>query len=215
VQWFWATIVEERRQSSEGLEEPAAPETYDETLRSFEQLSTRLHDVLSRAPAAAEVYMWAEDKSVGYIRRRQAHEALIHRLDAELVSGTVTPLPADLASDGVHEALDVMFGGCPPWGSFTPSEAQVKVRVTDTGAVIPVVLGRFTGVDPEDGTSYDEEDISVRSADPSAPAAAVVHGTADDLDAWIWHRRDAADVRVDGDRDVSERFLRVLSQPLN
>ncbi|WP_238993563.1 hypothetical protein [Nocardioides caldifontis] len=65
--------------------------------------------------------MWAEDRTVGYIRRRQAHEALIHRLDAELTAGTVTALDPTLASDGVDEALDVMFGGCPPWGSFEPA----------------------------------------------------------------------------------------------
>jgi uncharacterized protein (TIGR03083 family) len=215
VQWFWATIVEERRQDPTGLEEPTRPEKYDELVAAFEEQSSRLLRVLSDADPDTEVYMWAEDRTVGYIRRRQAHEALIHRLDAELTTGTVTPLDAALASDGVHEALDVMFGGCPSWGSFEPTGARIDVRVTDTGLTVPVVLGRFTGTDPEAGKAYDEEALSVRAADPSAPADALVSGTADALDAWLWHRRDAAGLTVEGDRGVFDRLAGVLAQPID
>ncbi len=49
--------------------------------------------------------MWADDKTAGYIARRQAHEALVHRLDAELTVGDRTPLDPRLAADGVDEAL--------------------------------------------------------------------------------------------------------------
>lgn len=159
--------------------------------------------------------MWAPEKNVGYLRRRQAHEALIHRLDAELVTGDVTPLDAALASDGVLEALDVMFGGCPPWGSFAPSGEQVLVRVTDTGLEVPVALGRFTGTDPDDGTAYDEDDISVSAADRSADPAGVVSGPADHLDAWLWHRRDGSALAFEGDQAVLDRFAEVLKQPID
>ncbi len=214
VQWFWGSIVADRLQSPEGLEEPSRPPGHDGLIAFFEEHTARLHDALRDADPAEPVYMWAEDKTVGYIRRRQAHEALIHRLDAELVSGATTALDPELASDGVLEALDIMFGGCPPWGSFTPSSTQVLVRATDTGLDVPVALGRFTGTDPEDGQTYDEEDISVRSADPSVEPAATVNGTAGDLDAWIWHRGDASSVTVEGDREAYDRFCAVLSQPI-
>jgi uncharacterized protein (TIGR03083 family) len=215
VQWFWATIVEERRQDPDGLQEPPRPERYDALLAAFEEQSSRLLRVLTDADPATAVYMWADDRTVGYIRRRQAHEALVHRLDAELTTGTVTPLDPALASDGVHEALDVMFGGCPPWGSFEPTGARIDVRVTDTGLTVPVVLGRFTGTDPDSGEQHDEEDLSVRAADASTAADAVLSGSADDLDAWLWHRRDAAALTVEGDRTVFERFAAVLAQPID
>jgi uncharacterized protein (TIGR03083 family) len=215
VQWFWATIVEERRQDPEGLEEPTRPEQYGELVAAFEEQASRLLRVLSDADPDTEVYMWADDGTVGYIRRRQAHEALIHRLDAELTTGAVTPLDPVLASDGVHEALDVMFGGCPPWGSFEPTGTRIDVRVTDTGLTVPVVLGRFTGTDPDDGTTYDQEVLSVRAADPAVPADAVVSGSAGDLDAWLWHRRDAEGLTVGGDRAAFDRLAAALAQPID
>ncbi|HET6562849.1 MAG TPA: maleylpyruvate isomerase family mycothiol-dependent enzyme [Marmoricola sp.] len=213
VQWFWGTVVADRLQSVDGLEEPGRPGSRQELVTFFEEQSDRLRRELAAADPSEEVYMWASEKNVGYIQRRQAHEALIHRLDAELVIGDVSPLDAELASDGVLEVLDVMFGGCPPWGTFTPSGDQVLVRVTDTGLEVPVALGRFTGTDP-DGTSYDEDDISVSAASSAEPAA-VVSGPADDLDAWLWHRRDDTGLTREGDRTVLDRFLAVLDQPLN
>lgn len=215
VQWFWGTVVAERLQAVDHLEEPPRPDSREGLVRFFEEQSARLHRELAAADPAEQVYMWAADKTVGFIRRRQAHEALIHRLDAELVTGEVTPLDTELASDGVLETLDVMFGGCPSWGTFTPSGEQVLVQVTDTGLEVPVALGRFTGTDPDDGTSYDEEDVSVSAADGSVVAAATVSGTAEDLDAWLWHRRDDSGLVAEGDRAVLDRFVAVLKQPIN
>lgn len=216
VQWFWGTVVLERLQSvQDDMQGPDRPGSHDELLTFFAEQSQRLQDALEAADPTDPVYMWAEDKTVGYIRRRQAHEALIHRLDAELTTDQVTPLDADLASDGVHEALAMMFGGCPPWGTFTPSATHVHVRTTDTGLVVPVVLGRFTGTDPDDQKTHDEEDLSVRAADPSAEPAAVVTGTADDLDAWLWHRRDERVITVEGDEAAFARLAAVLKQPID
>ena len=64
-------------------------------------------------------------------RRRQAHEALIHRLDAELTAGAVSGLDPALAADGVQECLAVMYGGSPAWGTFTPGEGAAPVDLTD------------------------------------------------------------------------------------
>jgi uncharacterized protein (TIGR03083 family) len=53
-------------------------------------------------PAPSPLAFWA---------RRQAHETTIHRVDAELAAGHVTPIATDLASDGIDELL---FGFCSP-----------------------------------------------------------------------------------------------------
>ena len=157
--------------------------------------------------------MWAEDKTVGYIRRRQAHEALIHRLDAELTVGAVTPLDADLAADGVDECLAIMYGGIPEdWGTFTPTAAPVRFHLTDRpDADAAVQPGRFVGTDPDDGTAYDEDALGLVA---DAEVAATVSGTADDVDAWLWHRRGDEALSFDGDPGAMEAVRAVLRRPL-
>lgn len=215
VQWFWGEIVEHRRQSPPEEGAPPRPTSYADLIADFDRWSTRLQRALADADPAEPVWMWAEDRTVGYVRRRQAHEALIHRLDAELTTGQVTALDADLAADGVLEVLDVMFGGCPPWGTFATTGPAVRVEITDIGRRFPVVLGRFTGTDPESGTAYDETSLSVRDAAPETDAAAVLRGSADDLDAWLWHRRDDSRISLTGDPAVVAALRGVLDQPID
>lgn len=216
VQWFWAGIVEERRQSPEGMDPPPRPGDLAQ-LASFAQAqAARLHRVLAETDPATEVYMWARDRTAGYIRRRQAHEALIHRLDAELTTGRVSPLDADLAADGVLETLDVMYGGCPPWGRFTGDGRRVLFAVEDRPEQsVTVELGRFTGTDPDDDEAYDEDDLSVVQAGEGVPPLATVRGTADDLDAWLWHRRGDEAVAFEGDDRTLQSLLGLLRSPLN
>jgi uncharacterized protein (TIGR03083 family) len=215
VQWFWGTVVEERLQDVEALEAPDRPDSRVGLVEFFEEVSGRLYDALGVTDPAEPVYMWAADKTVGYIGRRQAHEALIHRLDAELTTGDVTPLDPELASDGVDEVLRVMFGGCPPWGTFTPSGPHARVVATDTGLVLPVVVGRFTGTDPSSGTSYDEQEVSVDAADPDASPQATISGTAADLDAWLWRRGDRTRLTLEGDAQVLALVEKALDQPID
>jgi uncharacterized protein (TIGR03083 family) len=215
VQWFWGSIVRDRLQSPDGLERPARPDSDHGLVQFFEEQSARLLLALTDADPAEQVYMWADDKTVGYIRRRQAHEALIHRVDAELATG-VEPAPLDpaLASDGLEEVLALMYGGLPPWGSFTPQGPHLRVVAEDTGLELPVVLGRYTGTDPDSGETIDDAELSVRAADPAATPAAVVRGRAEDLDAWAWHRRDDSSLTVEGDRAAYDRMIAVLAAPI-
>jgi uncharacterized protein (TIGR03083 family) len=216
VQWFWGSIVRDRLPSPDGLDRPERPDGDHGLVQFFEEQSARLLLALTDADPSEEVYMWAEDKTVGYIRRRQAHEALIHRLDAELTTGAeVSPLDAALASDGLQEVLDVMYGGCPPWGTFTRQGPHLHVLAEDTGLVVPVVLGRFTGTDPDSGEAVDDAELSVQAADPREAPAAVVRGRAEDLDAWAWHRRDDSALAVEGDRAAYDRLLAVIAAPVD
>ena len=69
---------------------PDRPEDYGALLALFDDASRGLLGALATTPDSTAVWTWAEDQTVGFIRRRQAHEALIHRLDAELVVGELT-----------------------------------------------------------------------------------------------------------------------------
>jgi uncharacterized protein (TIGR03083 family) len=213
VQAFWAAVVSTRPAPADEDAEGRLPrpDTYDGLLAAFDEHSAAMVAALAAADPAEEAWHWSSDQTVGASIRRQAHEALIHRLDAEEAADRVTPRDRSRAADGVLEALTVMYGGCPPWGTITPSDRVVDVRLTDTGDVLHVALARFTGTDPE-GTTYEEPDLAVV---PDGEAIATVTGTAPDLDAWLWHRgAGRVDVRLDGDPTALDELRAVLSQPI-
>jgi uncharacterized protein (TIGR03083 family) len=224
VQLFWARILRHRPHSPDDPEiadEPEAqrPESYAELLEAFDDYSHALSTELERADPEAEAWHWSGDNRVGTTHRRQAHEALIHRLDAELAAGVpIAPLDAALADDGVAEVLGVMYGGAPPWGTFTPTGETVAVRMTDTGTELLVALGKFSGTDPDSGKTYDDED-DLSLVDSGPEPQATIAGTAGDLDAWLWKRNigwtDDDRIRVDGDRITLEKLETILGQPIN
>ncbi len=228
VQLFWAKIIRHRPASPadpEVGEEDAAqrPESYAELLDAFDDYSHALATELERAGPEAEAWHWSGDNRAGTSYRRQAHEAAIHRIDAELTAGVaVTPLNAALADDGVAEVLGVMYGGAPEWGSFAGSGETIAVHMTDTGTDLLVELGKFSGTDPEDGKSYEDED-DIALVDDGAEPVATVSGTAADLDTWLWKRDPALSLGTDegdrihiaGDRIAYEKLAEILGQPLN
>ena len=208
VQWFWGTIVRERITDGPGEDvTPSRPAGRAGLAAFFDRASRELADVLAATPPDTPAWTWSKDQTVGFIRRRQAHEALIHRVDAELTAGQRTPMDPGLSADGVDEALRIMYGGLPPWGTFAPSGAgTLRLRASDTGNTWLVTLGRFTGTDPGNGKRYDEPDIHTVGTDPGDPADAEVVATAADLDCWLWHRPEYTPVTTSGDPEVLAHF---------
>jgi len=213
VQWFWGGVVMDRPKSPGDQPDLPRGDTFEDTLDTFDDVSQRLVDALAKADPADPAWTWSVEQTVGFIFRRQAHEALIHRLDAELVAGRVTPLDATLAADGVDETLDVMFGGCPPWGEFSGLPHHVRVDMADTDDRVWVQIGRFSGTDP-DGVHHEEDDIHV-VGDPDVEPDAVVSGPAGALDAWLWRRGDDSQVHVTGDKAVYDHFRLAVNHPIN
>jgi uncharacterized protein (TIGR03083 family) len=213
VQRFWSTIVRERPAGPEQVRDPVRPATYDGLLAFFDESSAALVASLGQADPGDEAWTWSPEQTVGFVLRRQAHEALVHRLDAEQAAGSVTPLDPALAGDGVVEALDVMFGGCPPWGTFTPGDGLVRFDVAGLAEPVLVRLGRFTGTDPDSGTSYDEPDLRVVPDDGTEPDT-VVSGDAGVVDPWLWRRVDDTGITVTGDQSVHARFRQVVDHPI-
>jgi uncharacterized protein (TIGR03083 family) len=214
VQHWWSQVVTQRpADPTEGYAEPERPATYDRLLAFFDESSDRLAGALAGADPADECWSWSADHSIGFVLRRQAHEALIHRLDAELAAGTPTALDPALAADGVHECLDLMYGGMPPWGSFAPLPHHVEFAITDLDTSVWVQLGVFSGTSPDGVERAGDPDLHVVPA-PGVEADAVISGTAADLDAWLWHRGDDSGIHVTGDKDVYARARLVLEQPI-
>ena len=199
VQHFWAIDVAERRQTVDDYVEPRRPGSFDEELAFFRGALQRLLDALAGAPDDDEpVWSWFEaNQTVGFVRRRQAHEALIHRVDAELAAGEVTAIDTALASDGVLEAIEWQFGPPPSWAVVADGGPIGRVTATDTGASCLAQVRRWSGTSPTTGTSYaDESALAVVDHGPSAFA---IEGAAADLDRWIWNRGPSDPLSFDGD----------------
>jgi uncharacterized protein (TIGR03083 family) len=210
VQWFWGTIVRDLATEPSGVEEhkPARPVDRSELRTFYTRSSEELSRVLAETPPETTVWTWASDHTAAFVRRRQAHEALIHRVDAEVTARSRTPMDPALSADGVDEVLRVMYGGAPPWGVFTADDsATVRIVATDLGESWLATLGRFTGTAPEGGGEYDDEpDMRIAGSDPGSPAAATITGAAADLDCELWHRPPVGRVQRTGDVAVLREF---------
>ncbi len=214
VQWFWSRIVL-GESDPEAVVERERPSSYSELLDLYDECSAALTDALAAADPAATAWTWAPEQTVGFTYRRQAHEALIHRLDAEQTAGDVTGLDPQLAADGVNETLDVMFGGTPAWGAFTPGESLLRIDCIDTDDHVWVRLGTFSGTDPASGKTYtDEADLSVVD-DPGVEPDCLISGLAGALDAWLWRRTGDEGIDVTGDRAAYDAFREIVDHPID
>jgi uncharacterized protein (TIGR03083 family) len=213
VQWFWGTIVREAIDDPATITPPDRPADRQGLLAFFEHASAALQEALATVDPTEPRWTWSDDQTAGFVRRRQAHEALIHRVDAELTAGVDhAPIDRHLASDGVDEALRLMFGGAPPWARLElDDEATLRVATTDDDRSWWVTLGRFDGTAPDATVYEDEVAIEVATSDPGGPAAATLQATAADLDRWLWNRPADGDVRFEGDPAVVTAFRDLIA----
>lgn len=215
VQRFWTRAVLARPAEPAGESDPARPLDYGELRAEYQRAAEGLAQALKDVNPDDSVWSWRRpDDTVIFVLRRQAHEALIHRIDAELTAGTLSEIDARLAADGCVECLDVMYGGQPGWGTWRGSDDYLRLDCLDAAVSVWVRLGRFSGVHPETGDEIDEGDLHV-VADPGREPVAVVTGSAADLDCWLWHRRDDSGLRTSGDPEALARLRAVLRQPIN
>ncbi|WP_188838307.1 maleylpyruvate isomerase family mycothiol-dependent enzyme [Flexivirga endophytica] len=212
VQWFWGTIVSQNVADPEGLDHPQRPEGRDAILVAFDDASHALQDTLRTTAPEDRRWMWATDEALhtaGYIRRRQAHEAIVHRVDAELTAGhEVSAIDPELAADGIDEVVDVMYGRDHPLVTFHPSDGSVlELVATDVDRRWILQLGRETAsIDGED-----IDDANFRPA-PNATPVATISGTAADLDLWLWNRPTAGKLVGTGDQQTLDAINEVLAE---
>lgn len=205
VQHFWGTIVRDRLTDRADYDRAVRPEGYPALRDFFASSSAMLVDALDATSDDVAVWTWFEaDQSVAFVRRRQAHEALIHRLDAELTADAVTTVDAALATDGVLEVIEWMFGG-PTWATRTEDGPIGRLVARDTDAHWLVQMGRVSGVSPDTGESYTDEPV-LWLVDAGAPTFEIA-GSARDLDAWLWNRPPLAEISRTGDTSALEAMI--------
>ena len=199
VQYFWASIVSDLLASPEDVPELARPA--DAQLPGlFATQSERLVEALQSHDPAAECWSWHDGgHTVGWVLRRQAHEALVHRVDAELAASQASPVADELAEDGIDEILRVMIDASviPEWSQFVPDRRTAILR-TDGGAAWGMELGRFVGTSPNSGTTYDDPALRLLNILPQSPTV-TVRSSAANLDLWLWGRTSLDPAWISGD----------------
>lgn len=182
-----------RRRPDEG-EWPWAPD--DDTVFAWfeERLEELVRELGTRDPAQPCWTWWEPDQTVGFWRRRMAHETAIHRVDAQLAVG-LSPTPHDdrLAADGVDEVLR-MFAGDP--------EVLDEPGADDgrAGHLLVTAGDRSWLVDLGDGRHV------VTDVSREVPTDAVLRGAPSDVYRTLWNRPTDGPVLRDGDTGVLERL---------
>jgi uncharacterized protein (TIGR03083 family) len=211
VHAYWAAILrdgaqtEEESQAAEAAK-PERPTDPDSSARLFREQTGELLDQLRARDEAEPAWFWLEtDRTVGSTRRMQAHEATMHRVDAELTAGLRSaPIDPELAADGIAHGVQVMWGwwATLPGFEFRAHGGTVALTASDLGRTWHLRPGRWVGVG-QSGTSYDEPGVVLTDATVSA---ATVSGSAEDLERWLWGR--GPEPRSEGDADSLDALRR-------
>jgi uncharacterized protein (TIGR03083 family) len=186
VQYFWGTIVERRLQDPQLVERFPRPQ---DVLPLFRSQSERLVRVLREADPSEQVWTWAPRHDVAFVRRRQAHEAAVHRFDAQDASGKGEPIDAVLAADGIDEFMTFMLPDARE--DAPPLSGSVHLHCTDAD-------GEWVIRESGDGLVVTSE---------HAKADAALRGPASDLLLALWRRRGTEGLEIIGDASVASRLL--------
>lgn len=185
VQGFWAAVV---RAGGPLPEHPEDTPGERDVLEWYEEMRAGLVKALRETDPDRQLWAWwreGGDRALE-VARRQAHEALVHRWDAESILGTGSALaPPELAADGVLELCQRMLDDRQPW---TGPPGVLRLAASDTGDSWLLRL--------------DPTPVLVDSA--ATEPLATVTAPASDLDLWLWRR--TAAVAIEGDAAVVDAF---------
>jgi uncharacterized protein (TIGR03083 family) len=210
---FWTAVVRLRDiVAVEALPDPERPAGHDALLefwaRSRDDMISGLRGVEDGEP----IWTWSADHTAGWIKRRMAHEILIHRVDAELTVGGRSDIPTAFASDGVDEVLRHFFGNVPKWASWdggAPNGPVGRVVALDTGGEWTFQLGSLSGTDP-DGKHYEAEPALALHPASQLPSF-TVRAQAADLDLWLWNRPTTGVIEMEGDNNDFQRMVAMIT----
>jgi uncharacterized protein (TIGR03083 family) len=160
----------------------APPDDHDALRAYFSESAAQLMNDLATTPLDAPCWTFLGTGDVtAFWHRRLAHEHSVHRYDAELAVGTPSPIPADLAIDGVNEY-------------FIMSNVRLlpKKLDFDLGGTI-----HLHATDSPDGEWMIEQTGSFLTVSHGhGKGDAAVRGTASDLLLGLWGRKNLTGTEV-------------------
>ena len=146
-----------------------------------EMHQTVVEELAARGPDSPSYTWFGPDQTVGFWFRRMAHETAVHRVDAELALEDVTPIDAELATDGVDELLGFL---CGVWGEDPVEGASGRTAAVETG-------GRSWTV------TFEAAQVVL---DGGGEPEVRITGAPNDVLLWLWGGRVGDDaVDIDGD----------------
>lgn len=148
--------------------------------------------VMREADADEPRWTWFEpDQTAGWYFRRITQETLVHRVDAELAAGAVTPMDAALSVDGIDEFCDV----------FIASANHQQQAIGGRGETLHL---HATDADGEWLLTMHETRVDVERGHAKGDAA--VRGPAGELLLFAWGRDPSPALEVFGDRAVVDAY---------
>ncbi len=144
-----------------------------------------LREALLAADPGAPMWSWGGDRHLRFWSRRQLHETVVHRVDAELALGLAVSIDEDVAADGVEEFLDVL-----PHARWSPGVAELRGAGETISLQADTGAGWVVTLDPDrfhHRRSLQPGTVTLRTA------------TSADLLQVVWGRRGADDYAVEGD----------------
>lgn len=210
VHGFWAAVIGDRLDEA-AIEEfernrPALPDDPAQLQRlRGEATDALLRALMARDPAEPAWSWFPPDQTVGFTWRMQTHEAVMHRVDAELAAGLpISPIAPEIAADGIDHVVDVMWAWAPA-GAVRTVTGTVRIEANDVGRSWLVNTIRWSGT--AWGQTFTDQPACER-VDAGEPDA-TISGTAAHLDLLVWTRADRDVVRT-GAPAVLREFQAVL-----
>ncbi len=105
VQWFWATVVEQRLQERPN---DGRPTDIDRSalIERFSRGAQHLARVLEDSDQSTRVYTWApQQQNVAFVTRHQVQEVVVHHWDAAHAAGVDFYVDPAVAADSIEEFL--------------------------------------------------------------------------------------------------------------
>lgn len=157
----------------------------------------RLQETLDAGPASTPAATWCPwDATLGFWRRRQAHEHLVHAVDVAQALGLDEPaVPGAVALDGVDEVLRLWLG------------TQLGQAVGGRGDVVRLVAG-------DRGWTVGLHPSLVEVHDRPVEPEAVVRADPAQLYRWLWGRGSDDVVEIEGDRAVVVELRSLLARAM-
>ncbi len=208
----WAATVLETSKPASQLDDRPSSAKPKRLAQWYLGKAEDLYSVLRDTPPDRECWNFAFGVGVAqFWLRRQTHETLVHGVDLARAADVPERLPAELAGDGVDEALNVFLHRMHSRGHPAELSGPVVLKAADTGQCWVVEPAPRTGIPAQ------ASGLEGRRPDRSAPrvsygfreGADVAEAPAAVLFKLLWKRTQLSDPQVTarGDEEPLHRFL--------